>query len=99
VPQFAIVDGIVGMEGNGPIQGDSKPCGVLICGDDLVAVDATASRLMRIDPARISYLAEASPFLGNIAQENILQIGADLAPLRQDFHLISRFQHLKLLNG
>ena len=28
MPQFAIVDGIVGMEGNGPIQGEAKPCGV-----------------------------------------------------------------------
>ena len=26
-PGFAIVDGIVGMEGNGPIQGKPKPCG------------------------------------------------------------------------
>ena len=29
-PDFAIVDGIVGMEGNGPIQGVSKACGLLI---------------------------------------------------------------------
>ena len=53
VPQFAIVDGIVGMEGNGPIQGTPKPCGMLILGDDLVAVDATAARLMTIDPGKI----------------------------------------------
>jgi uncharacterized protein (DUF362 family) len=99
VPQFAIIDGIVGMEGNGPIQGDSKPCGTLILGDDLVAVDATAARLMQIDPAQITYLAEASRFLGNIAEESILQIGADLAPFRQDFRVINRFQHLKMLHG
>jgi uncharacterized protein (DUF362 family) len=99
VPQFAIVDGIVGMEGNGPIQGNSKPCGVLVFGDDLVAVDATAARLMQIDPAKITYLAAASRFLGNVAQENILQIGEGLEPFRQDFHVISHFQHLKTLNG
>ena len=29
---FAIVDGIVGMEGNGPIQGTPKPAGVLVAG-------------------------------------------------------------------
>src|SRR5262245_66568541 len=41
IPQFAIVDGIVGMEGNGPLQGQAKQSGVLILGEDLVAVDAT----------------------------------------------------------
>ena len=46
LPQFAIVDGIVGMEGNGPLQGQAKNSGVLIFGDDLVAVDATGARLM-----------------------------------------------------
>ena len=30
--QFAIVDGIVGMEGNGPIQGTPKHAGVLVAG-------------------------------------------------------------------
>ena len=99
VPQFAIVDGIVGMEGNGPIQGAAKPCGTLILGDDLVAVDATAARLMTIDPGKITYLAEAGHFLGNIAQENILSLGEDLAPFRQDFRVINRFQHLKVLSG
>ena len=32
--QFAIVDGIVGMEGNGPIQGTPKHAGVLVAGRD-----------------------------------------------------------------
>jgi hypothetical protein len=32
--QFAIVDGIVGMEGNGPIQGSPKHAGVLVAGKD-----------------------------------------------------------------
>ena len=49
--QFAIVDGIVGMEGNGPIQGAPKPAGVLVAGRDPVAVDATCCRIMGIDPA------------------------------------------------
>src|SRR5262249_30258069 len=47
--RFAIVDGIVGMEGNGPIQGVSKSAGVLVAGSDVVAVDATCCRIMQID--------------------------------------------------
>lgn len=99
VPQFAIVDGIVGMEGNGPIQGDAKLSGVLIFGDDLVAVDATAARLMKIEPRKVAYLETASRFLGNIAYETIDQIGERLEPFQQDFRVIETFQELKILTG
>ncbi len=95
IPQFALVDGIVGMEGNGPIQGDAKPCGVLIFGDDFVAVDATAARLMTIDPTQITYLAKAGEFLGNVSQDKILHIGERLEQFRQDFRVIDSFRHLK----
>src|SRR5262249_11302837 len=59
IPQFAIVDGIVGMEGNGPLQGKPKRSGVLVFGSDLVAVDATAARLMKVEPRKIEYLNQA----------------------------------------
>ncbi|OLC89994.1 MAG: hypothetical protein AUH86_24265 [Acidobacteria bacterium 13_1_40CM_4_58_4] len=58
-PDFAIVDGIVGMEGNGPIQGTPKASKVLILGDDPVAVDATCCRLMGLVPERVKYLSRA----------------------------------------
>jgi uncharacterized protein (DUF362 family) len=99
IPQFAIVDGIVGMEGNGPIQGISKPCGVLIFGNDPVAVDATAARLMQIDPTKVPYLAKADQFLGNITPEKIHQIGERLERFQQDFRVIPFFQHLKTLDA
>jgi uncharacterized protein (DUF362 family) len=99
VPKFAIVDGIVGMEGNGPIQGKPKHCGVLILGDDLVAVDATATRLMMIDPRKVGYLEQAGQFLGNIEEEKIIQVGESLQPLRQEFEVIQSFDHLKSLTG
>ncbi len=50
---FAIVDGVVGMEGNGPIQGVPKNSGVIVMGSDLVAVDSTCGRIWGIDPERI----------------------------------------------
>jgi uncharacterized protein (DUF362 family) len=99
IPQFAIVDGIVGMEGNGPLQGRAKSAGVLIFGDDLVAVDATAARLMTIEPRKIRYLEKAGDFLGNIAYERIEQIGEKLETLQQDFGVIESFQYLKALEG
>jgi uncharacterized protein (DUF362 family) len=95
LPQFAIVDGIVGMEGNGPLQGQAKNAGVLIFGDDLVAVDATAARLMMLEPQKIDYLATAGEFLGNLNQEKIQQVGERLDKLQQDFAVIEDFQKLK----
>jgi uncharacterized protein (DUF362 family) len=99
VPQFAIVDGIVGMEGNGPIQGKPKKSGVLVLGDDLVSVDSTAARLMRLEPAKIRYLEKAAEFLGNIETDKIEQIGERYEMLRQDFQVIESFQNLKSVAG
>ncbi len=95
VRRFAIVDGIVGMEGNGPIQGERKRCGVVVFGEDPVAVDATAARLMTIDPRQVPYLAEAGRFLGNLAEDRIDQLGEALDGLRQDFRVLPTFAHLK----
>ena len=63
---FALVDGIVGMEGNGPIQGTPKQAGVLVMGRDVVAVDATCCRIMGIDPEKLEYLRMAAEELGNV---------------------------------
>jgi len=98
-PRFAIVDGIVGMEGNGPLQGEAKHSGVLIIGDDPVAVDATSARLMRLEPRKIRYLEKAGEFLGNIAYERIEQIGEKLERFEQDYRVIESFQYLKTLVG
>ncbi|MGH7855034.1 MAG: DUF362 domain-containing protein [Candidatus Binatia bacterium] len=99
LPQFAIVDGIVGMEGNGPLQGQAKNSGVLIFGDDLVAVDATAARLMTLEPQKIDYLATAGEFLGNLAREKIAQIGEPIDKVQQDFQVIEDFKDLKVFTG
>ena len=92
---FAIVDGIVGMEGNGPIQGTPKNAGVLVMGRDLVAVDATCSRIMGVDPAKVGYLRMAAD-LGHIHPERIQQRGESIASVRTDFFLIPDFQGLRL---
>ena len=92
---FAIVDGIVGMEGNGPIQGRAKPAGVLVMGRDLAAVDATACRIMGIDPEKIEYLQLAAK-RGEVREVRIEQRGESIALVRTDFELIPEFQHVRL---
>ena len=53
---IAIVDGIVCMEGDGPIMGTAKRLGLVIVGTNPTAVDATVARLMGLAPERVSYL-------------------------------------------
>jgi uncharacterized protein (DUF362 family) len=94
-PDFAIVDGIVGMEGNGPIQGTPKPCGVLVLGDDPVAVDSTCARVMGLLPEKIDYLARAGTLLGHVGEDKILQLGESIADTRTPFQVIEAFRHLR----
>ncbi|MEE8310849.1 MAG: DUF362 domain-containing protein [Candidatus Binatia bacterium] len=97
--RFAIVDGIVGMEGNGPIQGTAKQANVLLFGDDFVAVDATAARLMMLDPLQVGYLWQASAFLGNVERDRIEMVGEDPQRLATNFEVIDSFRKLKAERG
>lgn len=90
-PQFTIVDGVLGMEGDGPIMGRARAVGVLVMGADVVAVDATCARLMGIDPARVRYLAEAGQFLGHVSERRIEMVAEPLARFATSFELPPSF--------
>ncbi len=87
-PHLAIVDGIIGMEGDGPIMGTAKPAGVLVMGTNLPAVDATCVRLMGLNPWRVGYLVGASGRLGPIAERNIHQRGEPIASATSRFEIL-----------
>ncbi len=85
-PELAIVDGIVGMEGDGPLNGIARPMGALIMGSDPLAVDATCTRLMGFRPEKISHLQlGAQRRLGHIDATRIIQAGSKVEALRQHF--------------
>lgn len=86
-PHLAIVDGIVGMEGDGPIMGTPKQANLLVMGTNLPAVDATAARLMGFNPLHLPYLRAASGRLGPIQSRHIEQRGEPIAALTQRFSL------------
>jgi uncharacterized protein (DUF362 family) len=92
---FAIVDGVIGMEGNGPIQGTPKPAGVLVMGRDLVAVDATCARVMGIDPEKLDYLRMAAD-LGHLHTGRIEQRGETVASVQTNFALMNEYKNLRL---
>jgi uncharacterized protein (DUF362 family) len=95
-PDFAIVDGITGMQGDGPIEGTPIASGVIVMGADPVAVDATAARVMEVDPSRVFYLAEAGRFLGQAEPELITQVGEDPEREAVPFELLPSFAHLRV---
>ncbi|HSQ79217.1 MAG TPA: DUF362 domain-containing protein, partial [Candidatus Bathyarchaeia archaeon] len=72
---YAIVDGIVGMEGDGPIMGTAKPLGALVLSPFPLAADATAARLMGFDPAKVPYLAAAGRYLRGARAEEVVVRG------------------------
>lgn len=56
---YAVIDGIMAMEGDGPIYGSPLQMNVVLAGDDAIAVDAVATTLMGLDPSDIGYLLMA----------------------------------------
>ena len=91
---FAVVDGIVGMEGNGPIQGTPRKAGVIVIGRDLVAVDATCCRVMGIGAEKVEYL-DLARGLGWVEEGRIGQRGERVEGVRTEFRLIPLWQGLQ----
>jgi uncharacterized protein (DUF362 family) len=94
-PGLAIVDAVVGMEGDGPIMGSPRRLGCVVMGTDLVAVDATCARLIGIEPARLGYLRVAARFLGHLDARRIAQRGEPVARLATTFDLLDRWRPLR----
>ena len=75
-PRFCVMDGIVAMEGNGPRSGKLRKLNVLLFSRDPVALDATACRIINLDPEVVptSKLGEKAG-LGIYHSENIELVG------------------------
>jgi uncharacterized protein (DUF362 family) len=92
-PDLAIVDGIVGMEGDGPLNGTPKDMGIIVMGTDLVAVDATCCRLMQLDPEKVGYLVLGSrKKLGALTEGQIRQVGETIAGRAKAFDTVEHFK-------
>ncbi|MGB8646398.1 MAG: DUF362 domain-containing protein [Anaerolineae bacterium] len=84
--RVALVDGIVGMQGDGPLFGSGVDSRVLVAGEDYVAVDTTCARLMGFDPSSITYLTLAAwAGLGQFDAGHIEIHGASLDSVRRAF--------------
>ena len=94
-PGFAIVDGIVGMEGDGPLSGAAVNSGAIVMGENLTAVDATAARIMGFHPEQIQYLMLMVKHGGTANEARIRQLGESIADMQQDFATPPKSEFLK----
>ncbi|HWU41469.1 MAG TPA: DUF362 domain-containing protein [Candidatus Acidoferrum sp.] len=85
-PVFAVVDGIIGQEGIGPLMGLPVKLGLILAGRDLVAVDATASRIMGFEAEEVPITkAAAERGLGTLEESKIEVVGETLSAVRRRF--------------
>lgn len=93
--QFCLVDGIEGMEGNGPILGTPNAPGLIVAGSHPPSVDATCCLIMQIDPDQIDYLRLAGRRSG-WKTASVEQTGEAIRSVKTPFALIPAFRHLRL---
>lgn len=85
-PKFTIIDGFYALEGPGPTSGAPVKMDLLVAGRDVVAVDATACRVMRIDPAEIYHIRRAyERGFGEMDEGKISVVGSRIDEVRRRF--------------
>ena len=92
---YTVIDGVVGMEGDGPIMGRAKRVGALIMSPFSLAADATAARLMGFDPERIPYLAMAGRFLPGMDGSHISFRGENPKRFAMRFDCLDEFKSMQ----
>jgi uncharacterized protein (DUF362 family) len=93
-PHFVIADGIIAMEGNGPLHGSHRDLNKIVLADDPVAADFTCAQLMGLIPERVYHLAQAARFLGNGDRNQIDLLAENLPGNIQPFAVLPQFRHL-----
>lgn len=85
--RFAVIDAIYGLNMHGPMDGKAVNIGAIFIGNNPVATDATATRLMGFDPIKVHHIFIANNAgLGPIEKENITVLD-DLSQFQQNFHV------------
>jgi uncharacterized protein (DUF362 family) len=93
---FVIADGVIAMEGNGPLHGTHRDLGKIVLADDPVAADFVCAQLMGLNPSLVWHLARASQFLGNGSPGRIDLVAERLPRQVVPFDVLPEFAHLRL---
>jgi hypothetical protein len=95
---LALMDGLVGMQGRGPINGYPIDLNVLLASRDPVALDATGMRLIGVEPATSRHVVHAHSIgLGNVAAEDVV-VDGPFAELRTAAEPAAEDWAIRLMN-
>jgi len=83
-PKFAVMDATVAMEGNGPNRGIPIPMGLVLAGNDLLAIDKTSTEIMGINWTDVGHLHLINKHL-RPEDTNIQIIGEKMVSLKREF--------------
>lgn len=85
-PHLSVMDAVIGMEGEGPGNGEPKFAGLVIASYDSVALDAVASKIIKYKPMDIYTTKFATERgLGNGDLSKIEILGEDINKVHVDF--------------
>ncbi len=85
-PHLIVVDGLIAMEGDGPVSGTPVGLNLIMGGTDAVAVDTVAARIMDIDPSEVLALCLAHGMGYGIWDEREIQVlGNSIGEVRRPF--------------
>lgn len=83
-----VIDGLVGQDRRGPIEGDPVSVGAVLAGNNPVATDACGVRLMGLDPRRVRHIVHAEKVgLGPLDVQPGHMVGDDLRGFQQRFRV------------
>jgi uncharacterized protein (DUF362 family)/Pyruvate/2-oxoacid:ferredoxin oxidoreductase delta subunit len=86
IPDFFLMDAVVGMEGNGPASPDLRDIGLILASDNAVALDGVVATMMGCAPGLLRFLQKAKEMGLGDYDPNLNEIIGDLKPLK-DFKL------------
>ncbi|MEM4867581.1 MAG: DUF362 domain-containing protein [Ignisphaera sp.] len=86
MPDLGVIDGVVAMEGDGPVNGEEKYWGVVFASTNPVNLDIVTAYAMGFNPSDIGYLLLLSRWgYGEIDIKRIKILGEDVDAIRSPF--------------
>jgi uncharacterized protein (DUF362 family) len=93
-PDLCLVDGIIAMEGDGPVAGEPRPAGLILAGNDTVATDHACARVMGFNPNGIAHLVMAKKC--GIGSFTYKVVGQSVGEVTQKFKFVPLSKQIAL---
>ncbi len=94
-----VVDGMMAMEGNGPVIGSPRPLGLIVFGRNPVEVDSLITRMMGFRPEEVNHISRAHGLgAGEMNPEGIEVLGDDwrgIKPFERPYTLRASMKSLR----